>query len=280
MLTITNQISSIQNSVEHFFLNNQTHFDISGLQRTTISILGALTVLTEFDNDVSFEEQINAFNKNYFMMIDSLTLGEYISDDLYNYYTFHEHEEEIIFENIQKSYNFLCEPEKINNLSEIIFSHTKKGLKKDKELMLKKLSYYISLDYISSHEINKISMFINEKYENSEDFYAKLASDLLKEFVKEIEVFYGEKVKESFIIESELYDIDDDCWVQLINKYQKENKTNYDLIYAIVDKEKLFTFSKIFLQRYKNVIYNDEIDLFNNILVNLFYNLIKKRFLN
>lgn len=278
MLTITNQISSIQNSVEDFFLKNKTHFDISGLQRTTISILGALTVLTEFDNDICFKEQINVFNKNYFMMIDSLTLGEYLSDDLYNYYTFHEYEEEIIFENIQKSYNFLCDSEKITNLSEIIFNHTKKGLRKDKESMLKKLSYYIALKYISSHEIDKINMFINKEYENSEDFYTNLASDILKEFVKEIDIFYVEKVKESFIIESALYDIDDECWMQLINKYQRKNRINYDLIYAVADKEKLSKFSKKFLQRYKSIIYNDEIDLFNNILVNVFYELIKKRF--
>lgn len=278
MLRITNQISSIQNSVENFFLKNKTHFDVSGLQRTTISILGALTVLTEFDNNLSFEEQINAFNKNYFMMIDSLTLGEYISNDLYNYYTFHEYEEEIIFEDIQKSYNFLCDPEKINSLSEIIFTHTKKGLRKDKELMLKKLSYYITLNYFSSHEIDKINMFINEEYENSEDFYTNLASDLLKKFAKEIEIFYGEMVKETFIIESALYDINDECWMQLINKHQRKNKKSYDLIYTVVDKEKLFTFSKSFLQRYKNIIYNDEVDLFNNILVNVFYELIKKHF--
>lgn len=284
MLKITKDIANIENTIVHFMnaQDNCLYFDTCGLSHTTINLLGALTVLTDFKPSLSFEEQIDVYNKKYSDMINDFNMSGDMFFDIFNLYYFLDNDVDLEFEEHKKNYSFITDFSKVKKMTDHIFNHIDISiLSNTQKEKLYKLAYFIALQYISSHEIHIIDTMITSSFENYNYFYEKLAKAILSNFKKDIDLIYGEEIDSETFIQNTLMDIPDKYWFQLFEEnhtaMEMLNNDKLKLILFVISKEKLISFSKEFFQQYDYCLNYNQCASFSLIVVNFFLLLLAER---
>lgn len=284
MPKITDKITHIENIITDFMnaQDNAMHFDTCGISHTTISALGAITVLTNFNPALSLEEQINVYNESYFDMLNNFQMSDDMFGDLFNFHCFLDNEFTLEWEEHRKNYSFITYLSKVKNMTDHIFNQINISLISNTQSeQLYRLAYFIALKYISSHEIHIIDIMINSAFEDYNHFYEKLSKAVLNNFKKDIDLIYGAEIDSENFVQNTFMDIPDRYWFQFFednhNVTELLNNTKLKLVLFVISKEKLFSFSKEFFQQYNyNLDYN-QCAGFSLILINFFLLLLAER---
>lgn len=282
------KIKNLQKVIKTIFMSPKYNKNFHGyrVQGTTINILGALKVLTEFDNTLTFKEQINLFNDKYYDLISSFEMTDYLYNDLHAFYFFCDPDYDFDIYEDEKKYQYIVDFESIKNLSTVIlkFANNFKDQTIENQEYLEKLSYFIALTYISNHEKDKVSIFISESFKDEDVFYEDLSITLLDVFNDEIEIFTGSDKPSSNGILNNIYDLEEHLFIKFM-KNEQINKEYFDslknkLIFKIIPEYKIYDFAGLFLKSYNNKISDNQIFLFSNIIINIFEKMLKDRFSN
>lgn len=284
MLKITQKITYIENTILAFMNapENIVHFDTCAISHTTIGILGAMSVLTNFNTTLNFKEQINVYNEKYFDLINQFEMSEFMFSDLFNFYYFLDNEITFDLEEQKKNYSFITDFSKVEKMTKLIFNEIDTIFLSNKHIeQLYKLAYFIALKYISSHEIHILDIKINASFENYNHFHENLANNILNNFKHDIELIYGDEIDSENFIQNTFMDIPDKYWFQFFNNnYNATEELNHPkmkLVLFIISKEKLTSFSNDFFQKYNYKLSSNQCSSFSLILLHFFLILLAER---
>lgn len=280
----TKKIYNLQKAIDTIFTSEKygRNFNTVGIQGTTINILGALMVFTDFDPNKSFKQQINKFNEEYFNLISNFVMDESIISDLHSFYYFCDNNYEFDVHEKQ-NYKYITDYTSVKALADYLLKFSKNYNQQSEEnkIYLQKLAYFIAMTYISNCEKDDLSIFFSEFFEDEENFYDYASQQIIDYLDKEIKIISGVENYSSNSLKHILAELEDSYWNNLMNdKEVKEAKSashKYDIITAIIKEYKIQDLAFLIINHYKPALKNADYWMMELVREALF-NIIKNRF--
>lgn len=280
----TKKIYNLQKAIDTIFTSEKyrRNFNTTGIQGTTINILGALMVFTDFNPLKSFKQQITKFNKEYFNLISGFVMDESIISDLHSFYYFCDNNYEFDIHEKQ-NYKYITDYTSVKALADYLLKFAKNYSQQSEENKdyLQKLAYFIAITYISNHEKDALSIFFSEFFEDEESFYDYVSHQIIDYIDKEIKIISGVENYSSNSLKHILAELDDSYWNNLMNdKEVKESNGashKYDIITAIIEEYKIQDLAFLIVNHYKPALKNADYWMME-IVREVLFNIIKNRF--
>lgn len=280
MLHITPAIDKIEKRLTDFFIGHKS-FN-SSVRLITISQLGLFDVINNYNRKLSFKEQVNKYNNEYFQLISNFYMSsEGLNLDIEYVGRFFEYDEgdDFFVEKMKKNYTYIFDFDFIEKVKDLILKDVDFYSKKDR-YFLSKTAYLIAIKYLFNLELDNVEVFINEHFICGKDFNNELSKDLLSFFEKDINLLSAQKVDEEILSEV-IYDIDHEYWMMIIEKENSmflNDLDKYALFLKLIGIDRITIFSEFFLN--KNTHKNSsviETSLFSLLILNIFEKLLKIR---